>query len=199
MSCILSTLLLLVLSAVASAQVFSGSTSASLFPNSTTSASVGDPYSNTTPTQCEICMGGGDCSKAYNGVAGQFCRSVFDSSRIHPCCCPADDICYAGRNTCTCLPHKSDHPNWLWVGAFVIGGALLCGGILGAIRVFAVMHIFTGMNRMRRRDSRDYPAGVVVAVVQQPVYAPGGYAQQGMYSQPVYAQGGYAQPTGTYM
>ncbi|KAK1938010.1 hypothetical protein P3T76_009160 [Phytophthora citrophthora] len=186
---ILSSLLLLVLVTVASAQSSSGSTSASIFANSTTSSS--NSSSSTTKTQCEICMDGGDCSKAYNGAAGQYCGKWISSRVVRPCCCPANDYCSSDNNyECTCS-RKNDRPSyWIWIGLGVFAvGALIGGGIFTAMR----------KRRMQQRDSRDYPAGAGVAYSQQPVYAPGGYAQQGYapgtYAQPVYAQGGYAQPT----
>ncbi|KAL3659531.1 hypothetical protein V7S43_015519 [Phytophthora oleae] len=184
--------LVLALATVASAQSSSGSTAASIFANSTTSAS----NSSSNKTQCEICMGTGktrgDCSKAYNGVAGQYCNTWKDSfNDVHACCCPASDVCSSRTNyECTCR-HQSDRPTyWIWIGLGVFAiGALIGGGIFTAIR----------KRRMQQRDSRDYPAGAGVTYAQQPVYAPGGYAQQGYapgtYAQPVYAQGGYAQPT----
>ncbi|KAG7380119.1 hypothetical protein PHYBOEH_011578 [Phytophthora boehmeriae] len=162
----------------------STSGSSSIFTNS----SVASSSSGTSKSQCEICRDGGDCSQAYNGAAGKFCNSWLDrSNNRRACCCPASDVC-SSDNTyeCTCQ-HASKRPSyWIWIGLGVFAlGALIAGGI------------FTAMKKRRMRDNYETSGGV--AYPQQPVYAQGGYAQQGYapgsYSQPVYAQGGYAQPT----
>ncbi|EGZ21720.1 hypothetical protein PHYSODRAFT_247490, partial [Phytophthora sojae] len=171
----------------------SGSTSASIFANSSTSTSSNSSSSSSSKTQCEICRDTGDCSEAYNGAAGQFCNSWLDSSNTRrACCCPSGDVCSSDSNyECTCS-HKSDRPTyWIWIGLGVFAvGALIGGGIFAAIR----------KRRMQqRRDEYPAQAQAGVAYAQQPVYAQGGYVQQGCapgtYAQPVYAQGGYAQPT----
>ncbi|KAG6574741.1 uncharacterized protein IUM83_10839 [Phytophthora cinnamomi] len=174
-------LLLLAALAVAVAAQSSGSTSASIFANSSTSNSSSS--SSSSKSQCEICRDTGDCSEAYNGAAGQFCHSWLDSSNSRrACCCPAADTCANDSNyACTCQ-HKSDRPSyWIWIGLGVFAvGALIGGGI------------FMAMRKRRMQQRRDeYPPQAAVAYTQ-PVYAPGGYAQQGYAAgQPVYA----AQPT----
>ncbi|KAJ8522048.1 hypothetical protein ON010_g17743 [Phytophthora cinnamomi] len=95
---------------------------------------------------------------------------------------PAADTCANDSNyACTCQ-HKSDRPSyWIWIGLGVFAvGALIGGGI------------FMAMRKRRMQQRRDeYPPQAAVAYTQ-PVYAPGGYAQQGYAAgQPVYA----AQPT----
>ncbi|EEY56460.1 uncharacterized protein PITG_09998 [Phytophthora infestans T30-4] len=183
-----SLVLLALLATVASSQSSSGSTSTSIFTNSTTNSSSS---SSSSKSQCEICRDGGDCSKAYNGAAGKFCNSWLDrSSNRRACCCPASDVC-SSDNTyeCTCQLKKNERPSyWIWIGL----GVFAVGGLIGASALMAI-------RKRRTQQQGAYRPEAGMAYPQQPVYAQGGYPQQGYapgsYEQPVYAQGGYAQPT----
>ncbi|CAH0474952.1 unnamed protein product [Peronospora belbahrii] len=91
-------LLLVALATITSAQSSSsGSTFVSIFANST---SFNSSAYDSSLSQCEVCRDTGDCSKAYNGVAGKLCNLSLDPSNSRrACCCPASDVCLSD-NTC---------------------------------------------------------------------------------------------------
>lgn len=58
---------------------------------------------NATQSGCQICASTGDCSRAYQGGAGQYCGNWLDRSNTRQsCCCPTNAVCKLSNYACNC-------------------------------------------------------------------------------------------------
>ncbi|DAZ99364.1 TPA: hypothetical protein N0F65_005215 [Lagenidium giganteum] len=134
-----------------------------------------------TKSQCELCRDEKQCSKAYQGSPGQYCKDWMNTQGQRlSCCAPADAICVKGDSQYQCkfnLPKKKKDNSWIWIAIGVFAGGL----VIGAIVYFCI--------RSRRNDKGDYN-NTQTTYVEQPVYANGAYGQPG-YPPQGYPQQGY--------
>lgn len=106
---------------VALLQIFvsASDSSSSSQPSSSSGASV------SLATQCDKCRDKEECSQAYKGLPGKFCRNYYEIfGDVTSCCCAKGDECtLAGISSCTCESPVPDDPLPLYgvIALFTVG------------------------------------------------------------------------------